>query len=362
MRSATMNEYQPPSMALAPAEIADRRAVHGGCRSVHRNLERTLEPPRNSTVETSKVICHTSTVHAAWTISANRPLPFAPPLARGLSIRWRTDIVLCMAPLDRWEAARRAALDTGQHAVVAAARGPGQLIRLARKPPVEVRPVGKWEKRHLYPSTGVRLRARGVMVNGLRIDRVDVRTDQITLGPGSPIAVRTHTISARVRLTEADVNWWLSTANLPLRLRFTEAGIRARTGVAGVALGSIDVSVALERGVLRLAPQRVAVLGFGLSSAAMPATPLPLPPLPHAARLTSIVTAATTMTAILELPGGTWDAGPDGVRQLLRIARSRRVTIGTSPQAHIGTYGTSNNVHIPSQKRRPEATPPGGIS
>jgi hypothetical protein len=233
---------------------------------------------------------------------------------------------------ERWQRARRSAVGAGRHAVALATRGPGRLIPLARRPPVEVRPIAPWRPFHLPPPTGMRLRARGVVVNGLRIDKVDVRAHHLAIGPGRPISVRARTIGARVRLTEADVNWWLTSAHLPLRLRFTDEGIRARTGLAGVALGSIDVTVALEQGQLRLAPQRVAVLGIQLATAGFPSTPLPLPPLPRAARLTGIVTAASTLTATLQLPGGRWDVGANSVRDLLKVARSSRLSLGTPPR------------------------------
>lgn len=232
----------------------------------------------------------------------------------------------------RWQLARRSAAGTGRHAVGVATRGPGRLIRLARRPPVEVRPIAPWRPFHLPPPTGVRLRARGMVVNGLRVDQVDVRAHQIAIRRGSPIAVRARTIVARARLTETDVNWWLTSAHLPLRLRFTDAGIRARTGLAGVALGSIDVTLALDQGRLRLAPQRVAVLGIHLATAGVPSTPLPLPPFPRSARLTDLVTAPSTVTATFQLPGGRWDVGVNSVRELLKVARSSGVSIGTPPR------------------------------
>lgn len=237
---------------------------------------------------------------------------------------------------ERWQPAARSAVGTGRHAVVAVAtgatRGSARLIALACNPPVAVHPIGPLRLFHLPPSTGLRLRARGVLINGLRIEQIDLRAQDVAIRPGSPIAVRARTIVARVRLTQADVNWWLTSAHLPLRLRFTDEGIRARTGLAGVALGSIDVTVALDQGLLRLAPQRVAVLGVHLATAGFPSTPLPLPPLPRAARLTGIVTAASTVTATLQLPGGRWDVGVDGVRGLLDLARSGRVSLGTPPR------------------------------
>lgn len=238
--------------------------------------------------------------------------------------------------VERLQQGRRSAVGTGRHAVASAAtaatHGSARLIKLARHPPVEVRPIGPWRLFHPPPPTGVRLRARGVLINGLRIDKVDVRAQDVAIGRGRPIAVRARTIVARVRLTEADVNWWLTTAHLPLRLRFTDDGIRARAGLAGVALGSMDVTVALEGGLLRLTPQRVAVLGIGLSTGGFPTTPLPLPPLPRSARLTGIVTAARAVTVTLQLPGGSWEVGPNGVRELLKVARSGRASIGAPPR------------------------------
>lgn len=259
-----------------------------------------------------------------------------------------------------WQRVGRSALGPGRHAVASAAtaatNGSARLIKFARNPPVEVRPIGTWRPFHLPPVTGMRLRARGLVIHGLRIDEVDVRARDVAIRPGAPIAVRARTIVARVRLTEADVNWWLTTSHLPLRLRFTDDGIRARTGLAGITLGSVDVTVALEAGLLRLAPQRVAVLGIGLSTAGFPTAPLPLPPLPRAARLTGIVTTARAVTITLRLPGGSWDVGPNAVRELLRVARAGRASIGAPPRAH--SERTSPRVQ-PAHANR-DNPPPGG--
>lgn len=247
----------------------------------------------------------------------------------------------------RWQHARRSVAGAGRHALAAATRGPGRLAMLARQPPMEVRPLDPGRLLRLRPPTGIRLRARGVVVHGLRIDRVDVRAHQLGLRPGVPTAVRAGWIAVGARLTEADVNTWLATAHLPVRLRFTEEGIRARTGLGGVALGSVDVTVALDEGQLRLAPRRVAVLGIQLGTAGVPSTALPLPPLPRAAQLTSLVTAPRTLHATLQLPGGSWDLGVEGMRGLLEVARAGRFSLG-APRHRERVGKTPNAVRMVS--------------
>lgn len=109
--------------------------------------------------------------------------------------------------------------------------------------------------------------------------------------------------------------------------------------MGGVALGSVDVTVALDAGVVKLTPQRVALLGVGLSTAGFPATPLPLPPLPSSALLTDLRTATGTVVATLEVHQGSWDLGPSTIGQLLRLARSGRASIGVSaPEAPVGRF------------------------
>lgn len=232
---------------------------------------------------------------------------------------------------------QRAALSRSRHLLMAAAdvasTGSGHLLRAARTPPVELRPLGGWQ----LPSrealrTGVDVMARGVLVRGLRLDRVTIRLTDVSLRPGRPLALRAGRITARAILAEPDVNSWLADAHLPLRLRFSESGIQTRAGMAGIALGTMDVDVSLDAGVLWLSPQRVAVLGIGLSTAALPPTPLPLPPLPRSAQLVDLRTGVGLLTVTLAMQATTVQLGPGAVRHGLSLVRSGRASIGAPPR------------------------------
>lgn len=263
---------------------------------------------------------------------------------------------------DRLALAGRAAITRSRHAVVSAAaattEGSARLVRLARNPPVTVRPAGLWPPRRSGTAPGFELRAQGLVINGLRIDKIHIRVRAMTFRRGSPIAVRPRGIVVRARLTEADVNWWLSHAHLPVRLRFTDEGIRARTGLGGVALGSMDVTVGLEAGLLRLSPQRVAVLGIGLSTAGFPTTPLPLPPLPRSARLIGLITGPGTAAITLELPGEWHNMGPAAVKEILSLAQTGRASVGSPARGRPTPTASATARPLADLNGRPTRTRP----
>ncbi len=209
-----------------------------------------------------------------------------------------------------------------------------QLRRIVHRPPVRVRPIGGWRRLvQTVLSPGVELQARGVVVSGLRLDRVTMRLAGLSVRLGRPPVLRAGHTTVWATVAEGDANSWLAGARLPLRLRFRDAGIQARAGVAGVTLGVVDATVSLDAGVLRLAPRRLEVLGIGVSAATLPATLLPLPPLPRAARLSALQTGPRRVTAQLSLPGATMRLGPGRLRDLLDLVRSGRISVGAAPDA-----------------------------
>jgi hypothetical protein len=235
---------------------------------------------------------------------------------------------------------RRSVLDRSRRglsgAAGAATSRTGRLLRAVRRPVVEVRPIGGWRFPHRFPPPlGLELRARGVVVSGLRLERVTVRLADISGRPRLPVAVRAGRITVGATVAEPDVNAWLADARLPVRLRFSDDGIHARTGMGGLALGTADVDVSLEAGVLRLSPRRLAVLGFGLSTSALPSTRLPLPPLPRSARLTGLRTEGGRVAVRLSLPATTMRVGLDMLREGIALARSGRVAIGAAPHRRV---------------------------
>lgn len=208
----------------------------------------------------------------------------------------------------------------------------GRVIGLARNPPVTATPVVPWPPGRRSLAPGVRVHGRGVVVNDLRLERVDLLVDSVAVRVGRSLAVRPRQVVLRAWLAEADVNWWLRDKGVPLRLAFSAEGIRARTGLGGVALGSVDVSVSLAGGLLKLTPTRVAVLGIALSTAGVPATPLPLPPLPSAARLRRIEARSGVLGLTVEVPGRWVDIDQGALRSWIALARSGRASCGVPPR------------------------------
>ncbi len=138
---------------------------------------------------------------------------------------------------------------------------------------------------------GLRAVVGGVQVAGLQLHRVDLRAKRLRIVPGLPPQLRIGDLEVGVRIRQVDVDAWTRTAALPVRLRLLDAGIGARVGVGGMALGEVLADLSVVGQQFRLVPRRVAVLGVGLTnpSTALLRLVLPLPPLPASGRLVRMV-------------------------------------------------------------------------
>ncbi|GEM_PF-1807408 len=158
---------------------------------------------------------------------------------------------------------------------------------------------------------------RELSVAGLLIESVDVRLGETRVLLRLPPTVRITDISAGVTVTQDAFDRWTRIAALPVRLRFRPDRVVARTGLAGLRLGEAAVGLTVENNLLRLAPLSVNVLGFGLGSPSeIFAVALPLPPLPHGARVIDLTSYDRRVEVTLGVPEFETSIGWEDLRQL----------------------------------------------
>jgi hypothetical protein len=147
-----------------------------------------------------------------------------------------------------------------------------------------------------------RVTLRGLRVAGLRLAAVDVRAEGVRVVPGYPVRLRTERVRLRAHVEQTDLDGWSHARGLPLRLRFHDGAVSARTGIAGRRLGDAEIGVRLDSGRLQLVPRRANVLGLAVSAGALfPAVTLPLPPFPRRAELVAVEPTAGAIDLAFEL-------------------------------------------------------------
>lgn len=132
------------------------------------------------------------------------------------------------------------------------------------------------------------LQARDVRVGLLEVDRIGAEAHQIRLILGFPPHISTDRVEVAAVVGQHAVDQWTKAVALPLRLRIRQNAIVARTGLAGLRLGEMEVDLAVDGRLLRLVPRRVNILGFDVATPSIFQAALPLPPLPRGFRLAGI--------------------------------------------------------------------------
>jgi hypothetical protein len=119
----------------------------------------------------------------------------------------------------------------------------------------------------------------------LRLRRLIADGRGIDIGTTDPPVAGFEHLRFTVEVAEKDVNGWAEQVMLPVRFSFDEDRIRARSGLAGVRVSSVDVALEVSGGWLRLRPTGSRVLGTDIPFLFSPQMPLPLPRLPYGMHL-----------------------------------------------------------------------------
>lgn len=125
-------------------------------------------------------------------------------------------------------------------------------------------------------------------VAGLVVDRFVIKAERLRVKPGLPPVLAAETVAFRAVVSQDNVDRWTRDLHLPLRLRLTEDGVAATTGLGGFRMGEIVTEPTVVGGFLQLRPLRASLLGVPTPLVRFLRGYLPLPPLPRRARLDGV--------------------------------------------------------------------------
>jgi hypothetical protein len=157
---------------------------------------------------------------------------------------------------------------------------------------------------------------RSLSAAGLVIDRLVVRSEDVTVRPGLPPRLVTGAVGVKAVFTQASIDKWTKRARLPVRLELRSEGVVAHAGVGGLQMSEVLTELTPVGHFLQLRPLRASMFGV---SAPMPPFfrgYLPLPPLPAGARLDRVEPADGELSVFLALEPIDEPLGPDLPRRL----------------------------------------------
>jgi hypothetical protein len=134
----------------------------------------------------------------------------------------------------------------------------------------------------------VKVEVPAVFAAGLVLDRVVVRAEHVRVVPGLPPRLQAGPVGLRAYVSQDNVDRWVRTARLPIRLSLTEDGVQLTTGLRGIRMSETLTELEVAGRFLRLAPKRMIIVGVPAPMARFFRGYLPLPPLPRGARITDV--------------------------------------------------------------------------
>lgn len=167
----------------------------------------------------------------------------------------------------------------------------------------------------------VKVEVPGVLAAGLLIDRLVVRAERVRIAPGFPPHLLAGPVGIRAFVSQANVDRWIRTSRLPVRVRLTADGVVVTTGVRGVRMGQVQADLEVAGPFLRLVPRRASIAGVPAPFARFLRGYLPLPPLPRGAKLREIEHADGEVAVTFVIDEVDEPLSPDVARRVRQLAR-----------------------------------------
>jgi len=160
-----------------------------------------------------------------------------------------------------------------------------------------------------------------VLAAGLVLDRLVLRAERVRVAPGLPPRLKAGPVTLRAYVSQANVDRWVRTSHLPITLRLTEEGALLTTGLAGFRMSETLADLEVSGSFLRLVPKRLTVVGLPAPLVRFLRGYLPLPPLPHGARITEVRHGDGEIAVTLGFEHVDEPLTPDLARRLGLVAR-----------------------------------------
>jgi hypothetical protein len=167
----------------------------------------------------------------------------------------------------------------------------------------------------------VQVEIPAVLASGLVLDRVVVRAEHLRIAPGIPPRLQASPVSARAYVSEENVDRWVRTSRLPIKLDLTEEGVRLTTKVRGMRMTDTLADLEVAGRFLRLTPKQMTIVGLPAPLARFFRGYLPLPPLPRGARLTDVRHGDGSLAVTFALDALDEPLTPDIARRLRTFSR-----------------------------------------
>lgn len=167
----------------------------------------------------------------------------------------------------------------------------------------------------------VKVEVPAVLAAGLVLDRVVVRAQHVRIVPGLPPRLQAGPVGLRAYVSQDNVDRWIRTAHLPIRVALTSEGLLLTTGLRGIRMSETLAELEVAGRFLRLAPKRMTIVGLPAPLVRFFRGYLPLPPLPKGARITEVRPGDGELVVTFVLDRLDEALNPDVARRLRSLTR-----------------------------------------
>ena len=167
----------------------------------------------------------------------------------------------------------------------------------------------------------VKVEVPAVFAAGLVLDRLVVRAEHVRIAPGLPPRLQAKPVSLRAYVSQANVDRWVKTSRLPIRLTLTTEGVALAAGLGGIRMGEVLAELEVAGPFLRLVPKRASIGGIPTPLVRFLRGYLPLPPLPRGARLVDVRPGDGELAVTFQIDELDEAITPDIARRLRTLTR-----------------------------------------